>query len=168
MFLAQSRRWMAAPMKLSFSFSVQSQGFTLIELMATLGVAAILMAIAIPNFMSTLPGLRLNDAARQVATDLQQIRMKAIAQNIPYQMALSSTTYVLRKCNDSACSTSTNDSGSIVLPTGITVLTPPTAQFHPRGTAATLTTIELTNGSSSKWVCVRTVGRVNIQDATCS
>ena len=155
-------------MKFSRFFSSQPKGFTLIELMATLGVAAILMAIAIPNFMSTLPGLRLNDAARQVATDLQQIRMKAIAQNIPYQMALSSTTYVLKKCNDSSCTTSTNDSGSIILPTGITVLTPPTAQFQPRGTAAALTTIRLTNGSSNKWVCVKTVGRVNIQDSTCS
>ena len=159
---------MASPTKLSHYFTSQPRGFTLMELMATLGVAAILMAIAIPNFMSTLPSLRLNDAARQVATDLQQIRMKAIAQNIPYQMTLSSTTYVLKKCNDSSCTTFTNDSGDIVLPTGITVLTPPTAQFQPRGTAAALTTIRLTNGSSSKWVCVRTVGRVNIQDTTCS
>jgi type IV fimbrial biogenesis protein FimT len=159
---------MASPTKLSHYFTSQPRGFTLMELMATLGVAAILMAIAIPNFMSTLPSLRLNDAARQIATDLQQIRMKAISQNIPYQMALSSTTYILKKCNDSSCTTFTNDSGDIVLPTGITVLTPPTAQFQPRGTAAALTTIRLTNGSLSKWVCVRTVGRVNIQDTTCS
>jgi Tfp pilus assembly protein FimT len=137
------------------------------ELMATIGVSAILMAIAIPRLLSVLPGLRLNDAARQVATDLQQIRMKAIAQNIPYQMTLSTTTYVLKKCNNSSCTTSSNDSGNIVLPEGITVPTPITAQFQPRGTAAAATTITLSNGSSTKWVCVRTVGRVNIQDTTC-
>jgi prepilin-type N-terminal cleavage/methylation domain-containing protein len=145
-------------------FDHSNGGFTLIELMAAIGVASILMAIAIPSLLSTLPGLRLTDAARQVATDLQQIRMKAIAQNIPYQITFSSTTYVLQKCNGSCA----NESGNIVLPQGITVTASTAPQFQPRGTAATATTITLSNGSASKWVCVKTVGRVNIQDASCS
>jgi prepilin-type N-terminal cleavage/methylation domain-containing protein len=139
-------------------------GFTVIELMAAIGVASILMAIAIPSLLSTLPGLRLTDAARQVATDLQQIRMKAIAQNIPYQISFSTTTYVLQKCNGSCA----NESGNIVLPQGITVTASSAPQFQPRGTATAAATITLSNGSSSKWVCVKTVGRVNIQDASCS
>jgi type IV fimbrial biogenesis protein FimT len=148
---------------MNLSHVYQSRGFTIIELMATLGVAAILMAIAIPSFMSTLPGLRLNDAARQVATDLQQIRMKAIAQNLPYQITFSTTTYVLQRCGGSC----TDESGNIVLPQGITVSASASPQFQPRGTAATAATIQLSNGSSNKWVCVRTVGRVNIQDTVC-
>jgi prepilin-type N-terminal cleavage/methylation domain-containing protein len=139
-------------------------GFTLIELMAAIGVASILMAIAIPSFLSTLPSLRLTDAARQVATDLQQIRMKAIAQNIPYQITFSTSTYVLQKCNGSC----TNDSGNIALPEGITVTASTAPQFQPRGTAAAAATITLSNGSSSTRVCVKTVGRVNIQNAICS
>jgi prepilin-type N-terminal cleavage/methylation domain-containing protein len=164
MFFAQTWRWMRDPMKLSRYFTSKPKGLTLMELMAALGVAAILMAIAIPNFMSTLPGLRLNDAARQVATDLQQIRMKAIAQNLPYQITFSTTTYILQKCGGSC----TNESGSIVLPQGITVTATTAPQFQPRGTVAAAATIQLSNGSSSKWVCVRTVGRVNIQDTVCS
>jgi len=164
MFLAQSPGWMVAPMKLSHYFTSQPKGLTLMELMATLGVAAILMAIAIPNFMSTLPGLRLNDAARQVATDLQQLRMKAIAQNLPYQITFSTNTYVLQKCSGSC----TNESGNIVLPQGITITATAAPQFQPRGTVAAATTIRLSNGASNKWVCVRTVGRVNIQDTVCS
>ena len=151
-------------MLLSRIWSGQPKGFTLIELMAMLGVAAILMAVAIPNFMSTLPGLRLNDAARQIATDLQQIRMKAIAQNFPYQITFSSTTYVLQKCSGSC----TNESGNIVVPQGITITATAAPQFQPRGTVTAATTIRLSNGSSNKWVCVRTVGRVNIQDTICS
>ena len=155
---------MEVPMKLSHYFTSQPKGLTLMELMATLGVAAILMAIAIPNFMSTLPSLRLNDAARQVATDLQQIRMKAIAQNLPYQITFSTNTYVLQRCSGSCA----NESGSIVLPQGITITATAAPQFQPRGTAAAATTIQLSNGSSNKWVCVRTVGRVNIQNTACS
>ena len=134
------------------------------ELLAAMGVASILMAIAIPSFLSTLPGLRLTDAARQVATDLQQIRMKAIAQNTPYQISFSTSTYVLQKCNGSC----TNDSGNIALPEGITVTASAAPQFQPRGTAAADATITLSNGSSSTRVCVKTVGRVNIQNAICS
>ena len=53
-------------MKLSHYFISQPKGLTLMELMATLGVAAILMAIAIPKFMSTLPGLSDSTMHRQV------------------------------------------------------------------------------------------------------
>ena len=145
-------------------FRRNNGGFTLIELLAAIGVASILMAIAIPSFLSTLPGLRLRDAARQVATDLQQIRMKAIAQNIPYQISFSTSTYVLQRCNGSC----TNDSGNIALPDGITITASTAPQFQPRGTAAADATITLSNGSSSTRVCVKTVGRVNIQNASCS
>jgi prepilin-type N-terminal cleavage/methylation domain-containing protein len=146
------------------NFTHDNRGFTLIELMAAVGIASILMAIAVPNFLSTLPRLRLADAARQVATDLQQVRMKAIAQNIPYQISFSTTTYVLQKCNGSCA----NEGGTIPLPEGITLTSSTAPQFQPRGTAAAATTITLSNGTSSKWVCVKTVGRVNIQDAICS
>jgi len=139
-------------------------GFTLIELLAAIGVASILMAIAIPSFLSTLPGLRLTDAARQVATDLQQVRMRAIARNIPYQISFSTTSYVMQRCNG-AC---INDGGNIALPDGITVTASTVPQFQPRGTAAADATITLTNGSSTTRVCVKTVGRVNIQNASCS
>ena len=138
-------------------------GFTLIELLAAIGVASILMAIAIPSFLSVLPGLRLTDAARQVATDLQQVRMRAIAQNIPYQISFSTTTYVMQRCNGSCI----NDGGNIALPEGITVTAATAPQFQPRGTAAADTTITLSNGLSSTRVCVKTVGRVNIQNASC-
>jgi len=139
-------------------------GFTVAELMTTVAVMGILTAAAVPMFLNTLPGLRLSDAARQVATDLQQLRMKAIAQNIPYQITFSTSTYVLQRCSG-AC---TNDSGNIVLPEGITVTASAAPQFQPRGTAAASATITLSNGSAQKWVCVKTVGRVNIQDAVCS
>ncbi|HVO94748.1 MAG TPA: GspH/FimT family pseudopilin [Terriglobales bacterium] len=140
-------------------------GFTLIEMMAGLGVAGLLMIIAMPFFTKTLPGLRLNDAARQIATDLQQTRMRAVAQSIPYQISFSTTTYVIQSCNG----TCTNVSGNMALPEGITVTPPSTApQFQPRGTVAAASTIRISNGSTNKWVCVKIVGRVNIQDTICT
>jgi prepilin-type N-terminal cleavage/methylation domain-containing protein len=142
----------------------KSRGFTVIEMMTAILVGAILMAIAVPAFFAVLPGLRLGFAARQVATELNQLRMKAIAQNIPYQIAFSTNTYVLQKCPASC----TDDSEDITLPTGISLTASTSPQFLTRGTAAAATTITLTNGSTQKWVCVRTVGRINVQDTVCS
>jgi prepilin-type N-terminal cleavage/methylation domain-containing protein len=141
-----------------------SAGFTLAEVLAGILLFGILAAIAMPNFTRVLPGLRLGDAARQIATDLQQLRMKAIAQNTPYQATISSTTYLLQKCNGSCV----DDSGNLTLPTGITATASAAPQFLARGTASAAVTITLTNGATTKYVCVKPVGRVNIQDTICS
>ena len=142
----------------------KSRGFTLIEMLTAISVGSILMAIAVPVFQNTLPALRLADAARQVATELQQVRMKAIAQNIPYQIAFSTNTYVIQQCAGSC----TDDSGSIALPTGITLTASTSPQFQTRGNAVAAATITLSNGSTQKWVCVKAVGRINVQDTICS
>lgn len=56
-------------------------GFTLIELMITIAVLAILAAIALPSFQSTLERLRVNGAAENFFADLQYARSEAIKQN---------------------------------------------------------------------------------------
>jgi prepilin-type N-terminal cleavage/methylation domain-containing protein len=142
-------------------------GFTLIEMMVAIGVGMLLMAIAIPNFTSVLPRLRLNDAARQVATELAQVRMKAIAQSIPFQINFAPTSYVIQRCNG-ACA---DFGGTMALPQGITITPPPTApQFQSRGNIAGAATvsIQLDGGGANIWVCVMIVGRINIQGAACT
>jgi general secretion pathway protein H len=75
-------------------FVPEVKGFTLIELLAAIGVAGILMGIAIPRFYALLPGIRVASAARQVATDLQLARMRAISQRAPQGLTINSpTTY---------------------------------------------------------------------------
>jgi prepilin-type N-terminal cleavage/methylation domain-containing protein len=143
---------------------LDSTGFTVIEMMAAVSLIAILAAIGMPAFTRTLPGLRLTDAARQVATELQHVRMKAIAKGIPQQVTFSSSSYILQQCNG-AC---TNDSGSIALPDGITATAATAPRFEPRGTMNTAAAITLSNGTAQKYVCVKTIGRVNIQDSACS
>jgi prepilin-type N-terminal cleavage/methylation domain-containing protein len=144
--------------------NLNSAGFTLGEMMTAISVLGILVAIGMPAFMRTLPGLRLTDAARQVATELQHVRMRAIAQGIPQQITFSTSSYIVQQCNG-AC---TNESGNIALPEGITATAATAPRFEPRGTVTTASAITLSNGMSQKFVCVKTIGRVNIQDAACS
>jgi type IV fimbrial biogenesis protein FimT len=53
-------------------------GFTLIELMVTIVVLAILIAIAVPSFAGAIDRRRISDAAEAVAKQVQQGRMAAM------------------------------------------------------------------------------------------
>jgi len=53
-------------------------GFTLIELMVTLSVAAILMAIAIPNIRNFLSNNRLSSGVNDLLHSIQVARTEAI------------------------------------------------------------------------------------------
>jgi len=59
----------------------QTKGFTIIEMMVTVSIVAILAAIAIPTYYGLMPRYRLNGAARQVMGDLVNARMNAVKLN---------------------------------------------------------------------------------------
>ncbi len=144
-------------------------GFTLIDLMGTVGVMMILIGIAVPAFLRWLPEFELSSAARQVATDLQLARAKAVSQDRSFQLNFSTTSssYVLQKCAPNDPTSCTNDSGNI-LPTGISFSASGSVQFLPQGISSGATTITLSNGSAQKRVCVNLIGRVKIQNSSCT
>lgn len=143
-----------------------ASGFTVIELLVTVGVAATLMATAVPAFMSLLPTINLSSAARQVATDLQFARVKAVSQSVRYRLSFvgaipGATTYLMQNDSSGAFVTET---GPFALPPGISVsaLTA-TSEFQPRGTVNATSTITLQNSNSqTRTVQVALVGRVTI------
>ena len=59
----------------------KNSGFTLMELMITIAIVAIVTAITIPNLISWLPNYRLGTASRGILSVLQQVRLKAVKEN---------------------------------------------------------------------------------------
>lgn len=70
----------ARPTKLPLAAS-KMRGFTLVELMITIAVAAILMALATPSFTSLINSNRLTSAANEMVAVLQTARMEAVRLN---------------------------------------------------------------------------------------
>ncbi|KAF1709464.1 pre-pilin like leader sequence [Pseudoxanthomonas kalamensis DSM 18571] len=59
----------------------QNDGFTLIELMVTVAVLAILVTLAVPSFTSLINSNRLTGQANSLVADLQLARSEAIRRN---------------------------------------------------------------------------------------
>ena len=144
-------------------FAQELRGFTLIEILVTIGVAGILMGIAVPAFYTVLPGIRLASAARQVATDLQLARMRAISQRVPQGLTFdTATTYTI---NPDCIGTIGPDTRNLtLLYPGTTVTVAPGNPCFTTVGAANVTTITLSNnGLPPRIVTVNAAGKIFTQ-----
>lgn len=60
---------------------INAAGFTLVEVIVVIAVIGILSAIAIPNFLKWVPGIRLKGAARDLYGNMQATKMVAVKTN---------------------------------------------------------------------------------------
>lgn len=67
-------------------------GFTLIELMVTISIAGILLAIAIPSFTSVISSNRLTTSANELVTALNLARSEAIKRGIQVTLLRNGST----------------------------------------------------------------------------
>jgi type IV fimbrial biogenesis protein FimT len=144
----------------------KEKGFTLIELIITISIAVIIMAILAPQLQKMMIRNRLNGAARQIVNDLMNSRMKASSQNNRFRIIfLDNHRYMI---HDDDNNNNTIDTGEATLTKDINssyhdVTFSATANpiFYPRGTSWG-TTVTVSNSVGSKNVSVSTAGRVKI------
>ena len=73
----------------------RSAGFTIMELMITVAIAAILITIAVPNFKLQIEQGRFTSAANEIVTALNYARGEAIRRSRPVSVARAGATWDL-------------------------------------------------------------------------
>ncbi len=91
----------------------KSAGFTLIEIIVTIGIIGILAIVAIVNYSGTNQRKSLDGAARQLMADMMYVQQKNINGNTSYQIMLSPSDNSYRVQYDAF-----NAEKTVKLPTG--------------------------------------------------
>ncbi len=92
-------------------------GFTLLELMITLAIAALLAVFAMDDLQNLLPRTRTKSAARQLRGDLQKAKLTAVKRNteclVDFTVAAGANSGMCRTCisTDNDC----NDPGDEII-----------------------------------------------------
>ena len=73
----------------------QRSGFSLVELLVVLGIAAILLSVAALVFDRMYSKSRAESQIRQLATDISDLRIKAMTTKQPHGIILNANSYVL-------------------------------------------------------------------------
>ncbi len=106
-----------------FTRSHRAAGFTLPEVMVTVGIIAILTSIAIPSVLAWMPAIQLKDAASDLKGAIVQGRARAINGGIEHRLLMNNTnaTYQVDRGNRSRNSTTwTPVIGPFPLANGVT------------------------------------------------
>ena len=144
-----------------------AKGFTVTELMTALAILAVILVVGIPTLNNWMPTYRLKDAARQIASDMQLARYRAIATNVRHGIYFDGTgdTYELYSDNDDDANFDSGEEEKTVTLKKVTCApASQTINFLPAGTAtATTVTITNTKGQTASVIVLGTTGRIRIQ-----
>lgn len=168
-----------------------ARGFTLVEVMVTIAIAAILAAVAVPSFMNASLGWRLSTYANSVVSTAHIARSEAIKRNFKVTLCPSSDGatcldggweqgYIVFCPSDDAVTCKTGGAAPMVLqrqagmPSGWKMTESNgvvRVDFQPTGTGATSAVFTLCRatpsvGSNERVVRISTTGRPSVSKTT--
>ena len=119
----------------------RSRGFTLIQALVVVAIAATMTAVAVPVVTSEIQVLRLNSAVTAAAQAIQATRFQAIQNGYPYNITFDQTAFTYQIANEVPPATTFSNVGTAV-PLSGTVLTlnaTTVLQFNANGTVTCTT-----------------------------
>ena len=131
------------------------------EVLVTMTLLTIVLAIALPNFRAVGSSYALGQAASQVAADFQSTRMRAIAANRSFRFTYNSTarTYSMERQDGAGWVVERTSQ----LPSGVTVGTvASTPTINSRGMMNQAVSIPLSANGKTKTVAVNVLGQTTI------
>jgi type IV fimbrial biogenesis protein FimT len=143
------------------------RGFTLIEMMVTVSIAAIMLGIGVPAFRDFIAGQKVKTTSQDLMTALVIARSEAIKRNANVTMApVTADTWVSGWTVTAAPSATTVHEQQAL--SGVTItLAPSSVVFGSNGRPAVTSKFQVTGTSSTKCVRVDLTGIPSSQSGTC-
>ncbi|MEW6740476.1 MAG: pilus assembly FimT family protein [Nitrospirota bacterium] len=155
---------------------IGQKGFSLVELLVTIGIIAVVAAIAIPQLQRYATNSRLKSAARDIMGDVFLYKERAIAENRMYRIAFNidpANTYTIEQCNNTGSSCTAGYSviqmktpttfGNDIRITNAAFGANSTINLQTRGTTEA-GNVALTNGrNSTATITTNITGRTSVQ-----
>jgi type IV fimbrial biogenesis protein FimT len=153
-----------------------SGGLTLIELLVALVILAVVAALAAPNASRWIESYTVRKTGRQLVSDLQLTKMKAVSQGLQHRILFdpANKRYTIQRGNASSGSTSwvqvdsvrsLSDVQNPYYSQGVSLatnFTNNTVLFSPTGSASPAGTVTLTTTNYTRLVTVILTGRVRV------
>jgi prepilin-type N-terminal cleavage/methylation domain-containing protein len=142
---------------------MNQKGVTLMELVVVFVIIAIGAVLTTPNIGGWMTNYRLRSATRDIVSTMRVAQMKAISNNLPYQISfnIANKNYILQYQNTAGVWI--NDGAIQTLPTGVQFNTTfgNTASFFPNATSTNGNVIlNNTKGTTKTIQLLGTTGRI--------
>ncbi len=133
------------------------KGFSLIEVLAVLAAAALLVYGASTAFLNIAPKYRLKKAAWEIQSRLNYARYKSIFEGRSVRIRFEPTGYEVEKYDDSRKVWQPDVRGTIE---GVQIAANNSPTFHPLGTVSNLATITVSNSWGTYRITLAISGRI--------
>ena len=157
----------------------KENGFTLIELMVTIAVLAIVASIAAPSFLDTLASQRLTTASNEIVSVFSESRRQAMVLNNTVAVCLSKDS-AKTSVTETACITQllpTANVNQVIAQKRVQLVNISEkvnvesadygVVFNANGTVSSPITIEVCSNGKSKTVSVALIGTLSQSKGTC-
>jgi Tfp pilus assembly protein FimT len=146
-----------------------SAGFTMMEMLCTVGILMILTAFGVPAMLSTIDTFKLNSAVTAASWAIQTTRYQALMKGYPYQLTFSTANNTYQVTSEPGGASSFSPVGGAVSISSAPVVISANAQLQFKGNGSVSSivagsqTFTITYKNRTKTITVSNYGSVIVQ-----
>ncbi len=139
-------------------------GITLIELVMTLAILAVLTVLVVPNLGKWIQHYRIRGTVREIVSQMELAKIKALKSNLEYRIAFDSGAKIFRLERGNMAAGSSDwspEGGEFRIPRHVTMTVKTTAHFNPHGTGSGSLDLSTASGEQYHITVNTTTAKIN-------